>query len=207
MVSARSILLLLLSAVVTCAQVCPNATISDTSYFAFTVHLFYGTNTTCTGDEEIAVRNTINDALTNMNVTQSGGPLQEISGDICTDDGDSIDDDILNRNLVVIQKWSWNGRMSKCQNCYVASLPLHKSNIISISACRLCSPDAKLRKRRRLNELSAAEDAAHLASLDLTNLMSITFVDDPESCLHQDWATVVVINVTEFTQTPEDPCK
>jgi hypothetical protein len=207
MVSARSIQLLFLSAVVTCAQVCPNATTSDTSYFAFTVHLLYGTNTTCTEEEEIAVRDTINDALTNMNITQSGGLRQEISGDICTEDGDSINDDIMNRKLVVIKKWTWNGRLSKCKNCCVTSLPLHKANIISISACRLCSPDAKLRVRRKLKVLSAAEEAAHLASLELTNLISITFVDDPESCLHQDWATVVFINVTEFTQTPEDPCK
>ena len=118
---ARSIILLLLSVIVTSAMICPYAT---TSYFVITVHLLYGTNTTCTGDEGIAVRNTMNDALTNISVTQSGGQTNLLSGAICAGD------DILTRNLVVIKKYTWNGRMSKCQNRCVASLPLHKSNII-----------------------------------------------------------------------------
>jgi hypothetical protein len=157
MVSARSIPLLFLSAVVTCAQVCPNATTSDTSYFAFTVHLLYGTNTTCTGEEEIAVRDTINDALTNMNITQSGGPRQEISGDICTDDGDSINDDITNRKLVVIKKWTWNGRLSKCKNCCVTrflsrnltSFPFQRAACAPPTQSSECVEDSKYQVPRK----------------------------------------------------------
>jgi hypothetical protein len=200
----RSALLLLLSAAAATGLNCPFET---TSNFAFTVEVIYGSNKTCPQIEEIAVRDTINDALTNMNITESGGPLQEVNGDICINDGDSIDDDIMNRNLIKVQKYTWNGRMSKFQQRFVNSLPLHTSNFISISACRLCSPDEKLRGRRRLNALSAAEEAAHLASLELTNLIKITFVDDPESCLHQDWATAVIVTVIEVTQTPQDPCE
>lgn len=73
-----------------------------------------------------------------------------------------------------------------------------------VSGCRVCSPDKKL---RRLDQESVAEDAARSASLALTNMMTITFVDDPQSCLHQDWATVVVVTITEVTQKPKDPCE
>jgi hypothetical protein len=90
------------------------------------VDVIYGSNKTCPHLEEIAVRDTINEALTNMNITESGGLLQEVNGDICIDDGDSIDDDKMNRSLIKIQKYTWNGRMSKFQQSFVTSLPLHK---------------------------------------------------------------------------------
>jgi hypothetical protein len=69
----------------------------------------------------------------------------------------------------------------------------------------LCTPDRNLRSLS--GQSVAAEDAADLASIELTNLISNTYGDDPDSCLHDDWTTVVVVSVTEMTQTPEDPCE
>lgn len=66
----------------------------------------------------------------------------------------------------------------------------------------LCSVDTKL---PRLDQQSLADDAARLASLELSNMMTITFVDDPETCRHKEWATAIVIATSEETQAPEGP--
>ncbi|KAI2494949.1 hypothetical protein MHU86_19594 [Fragilaria crotonensis] len=165
------LLLVLLQVVVGSALICNNATVSSTANFAFKVDLLYGQNATCPGGEEVAIRDAINDALTNMSITKSGGPTAVLSGDICVDNEG-------HRNLVLINSFTWTGR----------------------ATCRLCNPGRRLLSHE---QLSAAEEAAHQASLDLRNLITTTFVNDPGSCLYQDWATVVVVTVTEITQTSE----
>ncbi|KAI2494185.1 hypothetical protein MHU86_20333 [Fragilaria crotonensis] len=175
------VVLLLSNAAVASAMICPYATRRITSYFAFTVDLLYGKNTTCSDDEQVTLRDFINDAMTSMNLTKAGGPSREITGDICTDANSTNDG--WNRNLVRINSYTWVGR----------------------AVCQLCTPARKL--RRLSGQSVAAEDAADLASIELTNLISNTYGDDPDSCLHDDWTTVVVVSVTEMTQTPEDPCE
>ncbi|KAI2508946.1 hypothetical protein MHU86_5441 [Fragilaria crotonensis] len=150
--------------------------------FGFDVELLYGRNTTCFEDEEVAVRDSINDAMTIMNVTNSGGLPQSISGDICINNETSINNNLFNRSLVVVNSYTWNGR----------------------ATCRICLPDSTL---CRLDQQSVAEDAACLASQELTNLITFTYVDNPQSCFYQDFATVVIVTVSEVTQTPKDPCK
>lgn len=79
-----------------------------------------------------------------------------------------------------------------------------KSNNVSISACRVCAPDTKVRRLVVGNE---TKEAADLASLDLTSLISTTFVNDPDFCLYEDSVAKVVVTVTETNKTLEDPCQ
>lgn len=109
---SHSLQLLLVSAVVASGLICPNATRRSTSFFAFTVELLYGRNTTCSEDEELNFRDAINSELTSMNFTKSDGLPQVVNGDICTDDN-STDNSIFNRSLVVIRSYTWTGRASK----------------------------------------------------------------------------------------------
>lgn len=175
-------LLLVLNGVV--GIVCPYANKGITSYFTFTVDLLYGNNAACSGSEEMELRETINDALSSLILTNTDGPPLLVTGEICTDETSNDDDEIVHRKLLLINSFTWVGR----------------------AVCQLCSPDKKL---RRLTEQSiAAEEAAHRASIDLTNLIIMTHVDDEASCLFGDWATAVVVRVSEITQAAsQNPCE
>lgn len=162
--------------------ICPYANKQTTSYFAFTVDLLYGNNSSCSGNDKVDLQNTINDALSSLNLTKADGPRLIVTGDICKDKA-SNDDDTVNRKALVINSFTWFGR----------------------AACQSCAPDNKL---RRLGEQRIVAEAARRASFDLTNLIIMTHVDDDASCLHDDWATEVIVSVTEITNAAsQDPCE
>lgn len=173
---ARSIFLLVLCVLLASGQICPEATMNSTSYFGLTVELAHRANASCSEDEVIAIRDAVNDALTNMNVTASGGATKELSGDICTNN------DTMHRDLLLVRSYTWTGR----------------------ATCRVCAPDTKVRRLVVGNE---TKEAADLASLDLTSMISTTFVNDPDFCLYEDSVAKVVVTVTETNKTLEDPCQ
>lgn len=95
-------IVLLLTAVVASALICPNASTSSTNNFAVTVEMSFGRNSTCNEGEVLALRDAIDTALNSMNVTnKSGGPTKELNASICTDNN------TLHRNLLLTSKFTW----------------------------------------------------------------------------------------------------
>lgn len=100
------LLLALLQVVGGSASICHNATVSSTANFAFKVDLMYGQEVSCPGGEEVAIRDAVNDGMTNMSIAKPGGPTAVLNGDICVDNEG-------HRNLVLINSFTWAGRASK----------------------------------------------------------------------------------------------
>ena len=195
---------------------CAIATQTSVYYHTYTVQLFLGHNSSCSGDAEMAFMEAMNQDLQLKIGSLSNAAPYVIQADLCP-----VIHNASRRALSTQpSSMSWYGKGSESHNarprrsliclCFFPDTPANHSRtiILFLPECSVCNSRSRTRGRRRLDEVTTAQEAAEMLGISQTQMVMEMFGSNPGSCLYQASDIQVRFNVTQtFYTSPPDPCE